>query len=137
MVFLQDISERRRAEEALSRLSRLAVVVRDTRDAITVQDRDGRLLTWSPGAERIYGWSEAEALRMNVRVRMPADRHEAELAKLRELCGAETPEFYRTQRIAKSGAVVAVSIIATALFNQAGQMYAIATTERVIGGGAA
>lgn len=137
VVFLQDISERRRAEEALSRLSRLAVVVRDTRDAITVQDRDGRLLTWSPGAERIYGWSEAEALRMNVRVRMPPDRREAELAKLRELCGAETPEFYRTQRIAKSGAVVAVSIIATALFDQAGQMYAIATTERVIAGGAA
>jgi PAS domain S-box-containing protein len=137
VVFLQDISERRRAEEALSRLSRLAVAVRDTRDAITVQDRDGRLLTWSPGAERIYGWSEAEALRMNVRVRMPPERREAELAKLRELCGAETPEFYRTQRIAKSGAVVAVSIIATALFDQAGQMYAIATTERVIAGGAA
>ncbi|MSU52940.1 MAG: PAS domain S-box protein [Opitutaceae bacterium] len=137
VVFLQDISERRRAEEALSRLSRLAVVVRDTRDAITVQDKDGRLLTWSPGAERIYGWSEAEALRMNVRVRIPPERREAELAKLRELCGAETPEFYRTQRIAKSGAVVAVSIIATALFDQAGQMYAIATTERVIAGGAA
>jgi PAS domain S-box-containing protein len=137
VVFLQDISERRRAEEALSRLSRLAVAVRDTRDAITVQDRDGRLLTWSPGAERIYGWREAEALRMNVRVRMPPERREAELAKLRELCGAETPEFYRTQRIAKSGAVVAVSIIATALFDQAGQMYAIATTERVIAGGAA
>ena len=84
VVFLQDISERRRAEEALSRLSRLAVMARDTRDAITVQDRDGRLLMWSPGAERIYGWSEAEALRMNVRVRMPADRHEAELAKLRK-----------------------------------------------------
>ena len=136
VVFLQDISERKRAEEALRKLSRLAVVVHDAHDAITVQDLDGRLLTWSPGAERIYGWSEAEALRMNVRVRIPPERREAELARLLQLCGAELLELYRTQRIAKSGAVVEVTMIATALFDQAGQLYAIATTERVIAKGA-
>jgi two-component system CheB/CheR fusion protein len=38
---------------------------------------------------------------------------------------------YRTQRIAKNGAVLEVWITATALMNEIGQMYAIATTERV------
>jgi PAS domain S-box-containing protein len=58
----------KKAQEALRKandLRRLAVVVRDAHDAITVQDLDGRILAWNPGAERMYGWSEAEALAMN------------------------------------------------------------------------
>ena len=39
-------------------------------------------------------------------------------------------EPYRTQRIAKDGTVVEVWLTATALVNEAGQKYAIATTER-------
>jgi PAS domain S-box-containing protein len=37
-------------------------MVRDAHDAVTVQDLDGRILAWNPGAVRMYGWSEAEAL---------------------------------------------------------------------------
>ena len=43
-------------------------------------------------------------------------------------------DLYRTQRISKQGVVMAVSIISTALLNEAGDMYAIATTERSVGG---
>jgi two-component system CheB/CheR fusion protein len=50
-----------------------------------------------------------------------------------QLSRAEILEPYRTQRIVKDGTVVEVSIISTALMNAAGQMYAIATTERAIG----
>ncbi len=52
------------------------------------------------------------------------------LAKLQQLSQAEILEPYRTQRITKDGTVVEVSMTATALVNEAGQMYAIATTER-------
>ena len=41
---------------------RLAAVVRDSNDAVTMMDFEGRVLAWNPEAERIYGWSEAEAL---------------------------------------------------------------------------
>jgi two-component system CheB/CheR fusion protein len=54
------------------------------------------------------------------------------LSTLHQLSRAEVLEPYRTQRLAKGGAVVAVSIISTALVDEAGQMYAIATTERAI-----
>ena len=134
-----DITETVQTREALRKaneLLRLAVVVRDAHDAITVQNLDGRILAWNPGAVRMYGWSEAEALLMNVRDRIPQELREEALAKLARLGRAEILEPYQTQRITKQGAVLAVSIISTALLNDAGEMYAIATTERTIGGGA-
>ncbi|MEO8409059.1 MAG: chemotaxis protein CheB [Propionivibrio sp.] len=111
---------------------RLAVVVRDASDAITVQDLDGRIMAWNPGAERLYGWSEREALGMSVRQRIPPARHEEALAKAQQLSAAELTAPYRTQRVSKDGAVIEVWITATALLNAAGKMYAVATTERAI-----
>jgi len=52
------------------------------------------------------------------------------LAKLHQLSRAEILEPYRTKRITKDGNVVEVWMTSTALVNEAGQMYAIATTER-------
>ena len=128
-----DITEIVRTRDALRKaneLLRLAVVVRDAFDAITVQDLDGRILAWNPGATRMYGWSEAEALAMNVRDRIPQGLREKELVKVHQLSQEEVLEPYRTRRIAKNGAVMEVSMTSTALLNETGQMYAIATTER-------
>ena len=131
-----DITERKQIQEALKKandLLRLAVVVRDAHDAITVQDLNGCILAWNPGAVRMYGWSEAQALAMNVRDRIPEGLREGALAKLHQLSQAEILEPYRTQRIAKDGSVVDVWMTSTALLDEAGQVYAIATTERAKG----
>jgi two-component system CheB/CheR fusion protein len=135
ITFMDITAELKRAEalRKVNDLLRLAVVVRDAHDAITVQDLDGRILAWNPGAVRIYGWSEAEALEMNVRDRIPMGNREDALAKLHQLSVAEILEPYRTQRIAKDGTVMEISITSTALVNEAGHMYAIATTERTRG----
>jgi len=128
-----DITEMKQAQEALRKaneLLRLAVVVHDAHDAVTVQDLDGRILAWNPGAVRVYGWSEAEALLMNVRDRIPRKLQKEALTELAHLARAEIIEPYHTQRIAKDGSVVDVWLTSTALMNDAGQMYAIATTER-------
>jgi two-component system CheB/CheR fusion protein len=111
-------------------LRRLAVVARDAHDAITAQDLEGRILAWNPGAERMYGWSEAEALAMNVRDLIPEDRREEALAALRQQSQAEVMEPYRMPRIAKDGRIVDIWLTATALVSDSGAVYAIATTER-------
>jgi two-component system, chemotaxis family, CheB/CheR fusion protein len=128
-----NISSIKRAEAEISKadeLTRLAAVVRDSHDAITVQDLDGKMLAWNPGATRMYGWSEAEALRMNVRERIPEALREDTLLKLHQLSLSESLEPYQTQRISKDGSIIEVWMTATALINETGLMYAIATTER-------
>ena len=134
-----DITESVRTREALVKAhqqSRLAVVVRDSHDAITVRDLDGRILAWNPAAVRIFGWSEAEALQMNVSALVPPERAEQERQQLMGLVQAQALSPYRTQRLTRSGALVDVSMIAQTLRNSAGQAYAIATTERALPEGA-
>ncbi|MEI8139583.1 MAG: PAS domain-containing protein [bacterium] len=112
---------------------RLAIVVRDAHDAITVQDLDGRILAWNPGAVRLYGWSEAEALAMNVSERIPINQREQAMTQLTQLYRSKILAPYLTQRLKKDGTAMAVWMTATALMNEAGHVYAISTTERAEG----
>ena len=129
-----EISEMVRTRDALHKaneLMRLAVVVRDSFDAITVQDLEGRIIAWNPAAVRMYGWTEVQALAMNVRDRIPHNFQSKAMARIHQLSQAEILEPYLTQRLDKDGKVIDVSLTSTALLNEAGQMYAIATTERL------
>ena len=130
-----DVTDIVKAREVLAKVNeplRLAVVVRDSHDAITVQALDGRILAWNPAACRIYGWSESEALLMSEKDRIPKNQNSDELFALHNLASAETLESYRTQRTTKNGAIVDIWMTATALKNAEGKMYAIATTERAV-----
>jgi two-component system, chemotaxis family, CheB/CheR fusion protein len=133
-----DVTELKQTQAALreaNSLRRLAVVVRDAYDAITVMDVDGKILAWNPGAEHLYGWSEEEALQKHARDFMAAGRAAEELRRLRKLSEQETVHPYSTLRITKNGREVQVWVTATALVNAAGEVYAIATTEREQRGG--
>ncbi len=56
--------ERKRAELALREQAELLDAARD---AILVQDLDGRILFWNRAAERLYGWTREEILGTNLR----------------------------------------------------------------------
>lgn len=127
---ITDIVHAREALQKADGLLRLAVVVRDAYDAITVQDLQGRILAWNPGAVRMYGWTESEALALKVTDRVPESARAGELSRLRQLSEKRVIEGYRTRRCTRSGAELVVWITATALVNEAGVTYAIATTER-------
>ena len=131
-----DISEIKRTREALRIANdqlRLAEVVRNTHDAILQQDMEGHIMAWNPAATKLYGWSEAKALQMNIRELIPEKLREVDLERIQQLSRKDIIEPYRTQRIAKSGAVVEVWLTASALLNEAGEVYAVATTERARG----
>jgi two-component system CheB/CheR fusion protein len=130
-----DITEVKKVQESLRKaneLLRLAFVMHDVYDAIIVHDMKGRIISWNHGAVRMYGWSEAEALLMNVRDRIPEKLQEDALAEIHHLNQTEILEPYRTQRITKDGTVVEIWMTSLALLDEAGHMYAFATTERAI-----
>jgi PAS domain S-box-containing protein len=90
-VFLQDITDREKAEEALQESEELhRLIVEGARDyAIFTTDLQGRIESWSPGAAAIFGWTAEGAIGMpTARTFVPEDRAsdepESELATARE-----------------------------------------------------
>ncbi len=125
----KEVTERKRIE---TEQRRMAAVVRDSHDAITMQDFSGQIIAWNRGAEAMYGYSEAEALKMNARDLMPEDkRAEAEEIALANTRGEDVSVF-RTQRRAKDGRLLEVSLTVTLLVGEHGKPVGLATTERDI-----
>ena len=108
----------------------LAVVVRDSHDAIVVQDLEGRLTAWNLAAERLFGWNEAEALAMHIQDMIPPDLLRQELEKINQLASGGMLLPYTTRRLTKDGQTLEVGLTASALIDAAGRIYAIATTQR-------
>jgi len=56
---VRDITERKKAED---KIEEQADLLDKARDAIVVRDLDGKILYWSKGAERMYGWTREEVM---------------------------------------------------------------------------
>jgi len=124
-----EVSGRKRAEAASRRL---ATVVRDSNDAIALLDLEGNILAWNRGAENVYGWSEAEALQMNIRDTVPEDKRQEALAFAEDSAAGKIVESFETQRVTKDGRVLEVWSTITLLRDDEGRPAAIAATERDI-----
>ena len=111
---------------------RLAAVVRDASDAISLQDFDGNILAWNHRAVEIFGYSEAEALTMNVRSLIPESARLKEAAMVAALRNGEAVAPLATIRTTKAGEALRVWHSSTALIDEHGRPYAIASTERLL-----
>jgi len=133
VITFMEVTEQKRAQAVLlehESLRRMAAVMRDADDAITVQALDGRILAWNQTAVKRYGYAEAEALTMNIQSLVPEDQRKQALAVIARLIRAEVLEPYQAQRLTKDAKLVKISLTATALLNESGQVYAVFTTER-------
>jgi len=123
------VSGRKQAEEDSRRL---AAIVRDANDAVTLLDFEGNILAWNRGAENMYGWSEAEALQMNIRDTVPEHKRQEALAFARDLAAGDIVKSFEAQRVTKDGRVLEVWSTITLLRDDQGRPAAIAATERDI-----
>lgn len=89
---------------------RLARVVEGTQDAVLSKDLDGIVTSWNPGAVRLYGYSEAEAIGTHVSFLVPADHKGEEQEILDRVRRGELIETYETERIRKDGVRIDVSL---------------------------
>lgn len=125
--FVHDLSDRVAAEQDLRRL---AAIVRDSNDAITLQQFDGTILDWNHAAERMYGYSAAEAVGMNIMKIVPEICQQQSQLFRDKLSRGERIESLETQKITKDGRTIDVWLTATVLYDPEGYPIAIATTER-------
>jgi two-component system CheB/CheR fusion protein len=123
-----DISEQKRGDE----LRRMGTILRDSNDAITVQDFDGKILAWNRGAAQMYGWTEAEALTMNSQDIIPKNKRAETLELYHRLENGENIRSFETQRVTRDGQILDVWVTLTALVDNANCPTGIATTERDI-----
>ncbi|MEE3625933.1 PAS domain S-box protein [Nitrospirillum sp. BR 11752] len=74
---IRDISDRRAAEQALrNREARLASIIETIPDALIVIDGQGLIRSFSPAAQRMFGYAEGEVLGLNVSMLMPSPYRE-------------------------------------------------------------
>lgn len=127
---LDDLKQRERLEHSLAEERRLAAVVRDANDAVMMLDLDGLIRAWNPAAERIYGYSEAEALGMSLRAMVPATDHPKLERLLQGIAAGQAQGPETLTRVRKDGEHLRMTVFASVLVNSAREPVAAATTER-------
>ncbi len=105
---ISDISERKSAEVELAQL---AAIVESSDDAIIGKTLDGTITSWNPAAERIYGYTQAEAVGRHIRVICPTGEQEDEVSRiLARVATGERVDHFETTRQRRDGVVIDVSV---------------------------
>lgn len=104
---IRDVSDRKKADEAKFLL---AEIVDSSDDAIISKSLDGTITTWNHGAERIFGYSAAEAIGRPISMLTPKGRESEEPAMMQHLLHGERVEPYETVRLRKDGKEIHVSV---------------------------
>ena len=126
---IEDITDRRQAEEARSRL---AAVVEHSGDAIVTKTLDGIITSWNPGAERIFGYAAAEVIGRSVTLLIPPDQGNEEPAILERIRRGERIDHYTTVRRRKDGTLIDVSLSVSPLKDADGRIIGASKIARDI-----
>lgn len=121
-----DITKIKEADD----IKRLAAVVNDSNDAITLLDLKGDILAWNKGAVKMYGYSEAEALKMNISSLVPDKNKNEMLELIEQIRTGKDILSYVSKRKTKDGMIKKIWLTITKLTNSNGEINSIATTER-------
>ena len=122
-----DITERKRAETAASRL---AAVVQSSHDAIVAKDLNGIITDWNQSAERIFGYGPKEIIGKSVLTLIPKDRHSEEQDILKRIRRGELVDHYETVRRRKDGTLINVSLTISPVKDLNGKIIGISKIVR-------
>src|ERR1041384_6795696 len=88
----------------------LAAIVESSEDAIISKDLEGCIRTWNAGAERVYGYTPAEAIGKPMTMLLPPERQDEETDILQRLRRGERVTHFETTRLRKGGELIHVSL---------------------------
>ena len=126
---IRDITGRKRAERAASQF---IAVVEASSDAIIGKDLDGRVVLWNHGAERLYGYTEAEMYGKSISILVPPGHNDEVPELIRRARTGERVEQHETVRARKDGTQVDVSLTVSPIYDRDGNVTGVATIARDI-----
>jgi len=125
----QKMIELRQAGEGLSRL---AAIVESSDDAIIGKSLDGTIVSWNPGAERIYGYAPEDLIGKPISVLVPPDHTDEVPQILDKVRRGERVDHFETVRMRHDGTRLDVSLTISPIKDATGKITGASTVARDI-----
>jgi two-component system cell cycle sensor histidine kinase/response regulator CckA len=129
MAMLADLAERKRLEETRQWF---AAIVESSDDAIIGKTLDGIITTWNRGAERIYGYTAAEAVGRSIKIVLPPDRATEMDEILSRVKARGHVDHFETVQVRKDGRRIDVSLTIFPVQDSAGRLLGASLIARDI-----
>ena len=129
VLVFRDITERRRAEETRHLL---ASIVESSEDAIISQDLHGVITSWNRGAERLYGYTAAEAIGRPITIIAAPGRADEMPEMLERIKQGQWLDHYETVRRTKDGRLLHVSLTLSPVYDASGRIVGASKVARDI-----
>jgi PAS domain S-box-containing protein len=127
---LQHALEQR--NDAQETVAQLAAIVEASDDAIARTARDGTIMTWNPGAERLFGYTAAEIVDRPLAILVPEDRLHELASVAKQINAGAGVEDHETRGLRKDGTEVDVSLTASPIRGDDGKVTGAAVIARDI-----
>ena len=106
---------------------RLVEIVESSSDAIIGKKTDGTITDWNKGAEALYGYTADEMVGKSISVLLPPDRPDDVQLLLTMIQEGKPVERYETERMAKDGRRIEVSLSISPIKNNRGTIIGAST----------
>lgn len=125
----QRIKELERAELAQMYL---AAIVESADDAIISKTLGSIVTSWNRGAERMFGYTAEEMIGQSITKLIPPGHDNEEPEIIGRLRKGERIEHYETQRLAKDGTILDISLTVSPIFDLKGNIVGASKIARDI-----
>ncbi|WP_374439192.1 PAS domain-containing hybrid sensor histidine kinase/response regulator [Pseudomonas panipatensis] len=124
---------RQRRRQIIDDQARLAAIVESSGDAIIGKTLDGVVTSWNAGAEKLFGYSEAQALgKRVVELLVPAELVAEERDILARIARGENVASLETRRRHQDGRLLDVSVTVSPILGAHGRVVGASKTVRDI-----
>lgn len=127
----RDITERKQSQAVQALLSS---IVESSEDAIVGRTLEGRIVSWNPAAERLYGYSAEEAIGRSVSLIVPPERRDELPGILVRLHHGHRIRNFETVCLTKAGRRIDVSLTISPIKDASGRVTGASSTARDISG---
>ena len=110
----------------------LASIVESSDDSIIGSDLEGTILSWNGGAERLWGYSAAEAIGRHITMLFLPEHRADHRQSLEKIQHQERVERFESVRVRKDGKAIDVSVILSPIKDDHGQLRGVSAIYRDI-----